>query len=101
MTDEQLAAIKERAEKASAGEIDEEIDGVYSGKNTVVRTVNPSSRYSSRIVSVGQTRRHVKEGAEQNVEFIANARQDIPLLIAEIERLRIVEQAYEALKKAL
>jgi len=90
MTPEQLNAIKERASKATVGPwvTAEEIDGVYSGMKTVVRSTDPPSRWSSRIVSVGQTRRHVKEDAENNAEFIAQARQDIPALIAEVERLK-------------
>src|SRR6185312_3358938 len=73
-------------------EVAEEIDGVYSGMNTVVRTTKPPNQWASRIVSVGQTRRHVKDKAEANAEFIAHAREDIPALLTEVERYREIER---------
>lgn len=99
LTDEQLDTIRKRAEAATEGvwEVVEEIDGVYSGMNTVVRTTKPSNKWASRIVSVGQTRRHVKDEAEANAIFIANARQDIPTLLDEIEQLRNNFRAVEVM----
>lgn len=89
LTQEQIEDIRKRAEAATPGpwEIGKEVDGMYSGLNTVVRTTNPPTKWASRIVSVGQTRRHVKGDAENNVAFIANARQDIPELLAHIAEL--------------
>jgi hypothetical protein len=59
-----------------------EIDGVRAGRNTVVHA------HGKRVVTVGQTRPHHDREAEANVAFIATARQDVPALLAEIERLR-------------
>lgn len=94
MTNEELRQIRERAEKATAGpwEVGAEVDGVYAGMNTVVRATKPHTRWATRIVSVGQTRKHIKEDSEANAEFIAHAREDIPKLLAEIERYREIER---------
>lgn len=62
--------------------IREEIDGMRSGRKTVVWAG------VKRIVSVDQTRPHHDACAEGNVAFISAARQLVPELIAEIERLR-------------
>lgn len=89
LTTEQLEAIRKRADKATKGpwEVIEEIDGIYGGMNTVVITTKPHTQWAKRIVSVGQTRKHVKGDAEANVEFIAAVREDIPKLLAEVEAL--------------
>jgi hypothetical protein len=89
LTQEQIEEIRKRAETTTPGpwEVGAEVDGMYSGLNTVVRTTNPPTEWTSRIVSVGQTRRHIKGDAENNVAFIANARQDIPALLAHIAEL--------------
>ena len=72
MTEEQLQAIKERAEKAT--------DGPWKvGKASPNGAQNIGTVYG---LLTAQTTR------EENAEFIANARQDIPQLVAEVERLR-------------
>lgn len=85
-----INAIKKREQKASKGiwKVKEEIDGIYAGRKTVVVTSSEQYR-PKRIMSVGQTRRHINKEAEANADFIANAKQDIPLLIAELEKLNI------------
>ncbi|MDM5229675.1 hypothetical protein [Lysinibacillus pakistanensis] len=90
MNQEQLNAIKQRVEKATIGPwcVNEEIDGIYDGCRTVVKAPNAPSKWATRIVSVGQTRRHIRKDAESNIEFIAHAREDVPALVAEVERLR-------------
>lgn len=87
MTDRQRE-IRDRLAAVTPGPwvVGEEVDGVYAGRRTVVRYM-PPDRYSTRIVSIGQTRGHDSQHAEANIEFIANAPADISWLLAEIERL--------------
>lgn len=65
-----------------------EIDGVLSGCPTTVRAGDENRR----VVSVGQTRPHVRgednREAVANTAFIAAARQAVPVLLAENRRLR-------------
>lgn len=61
-----------------------EIDGVYSGRYTVVR----SASRNRRVVTVSQTRQHDGERAEANTRFIAEAHALVPALVAEVRRLR-------------
>lgn len=100
-TDEQLAAIRERCDKATEGpwKAEVEIDGIYAGRPTVVVSSKRSSMLTRRVVNVSQTRKCV-ENEENNIEFIAHAREDIPLLLAEIEHLKweLSHEYYEGFK---
>jgi hypothetical protein len=91
-----LEAIKARAEAATPGPWTEheELDGMYAGRKTAVRTLNPENKYYSRIVTVGQTRNHSRN-AEANVLFIAHARTDIPDLLTHIAALTAALEAAE------
>lgn len=87
---ETLKKAKEHLSQITPGPwfADYEIDGVYHGRKTVVRQERGESYYDpSRIVSVGQTRRHVsKDGqAEKNVAFIADAPELTAKLLAAVE----------------
>jgi hypothetical protein len=49
--------------------------------------------------TVRDSKRIVRSGERADAEFIANAREDIPALIAEVERLRTgLVEAYDALR---
>jgi hypothetical protein len=75
LTIEQLNAIRERAEKATAGPWEYyEVNGGY--------TVELNDR-GEAILSY-----YDRSEAVSNAEFIANARQDIPALLAEVDRLK-------------
>ena len=68
--------LREQAAKATPGSwtVRQEIDGVYAGMATVVRSNVDAPRTSGRarrIVTVGQTRQHDAEHAEGNVAWIA------------------------------
>jgi hypothetical protein len=84
MTNEELAAIKARAEAATPGPwtaAEDPTDGGLwvMGKRPVrICDVESNTRSSDRLLEVG------------DVEFIAHARSDIPALLAEVERLRKV-----------
>lgn len=70
MNSEQLNAIKERAEKATPGpwELDTDDNGIWNeGGRNYLGSVNLSIT---------------------DAEFIAHAREDIPQLVAEVERLQ-------------
>ncbi len=86
-----LDTIRNIANAATPGPwvTDVEIDGMYAECKTVVRAVN-ADPWRSRIVTVGQTRMHISaDGAgEANVAFIAAARELVPAMADEIERLR-------------
>lgn len=90
----QLDEIRKRLSKATPGPwvIHPEVDGVYADRRTVVWTDAPVEQFGARrIVSVGQTRQH-REPVEANVEFIANARRDIPLLVSVVESILKLHQ---------
>jgi hypothetical protein len=74
LTDEQLAEIRKRAEAATAG------PWKYTDRDNVVYTANADYKYA---VEVAEEIGHKFDG-----EFIAHAREDVPKLIAEVERLR-------------
>lgn len=76
--------------------VDTEIDGVYAGKQTVVRCVLPEKEHwePTRVVSVGQTRRHVKN-PEWNVNFIAHAPEDMRLLLDIVDRIEKLAEERE------
>lgn len=90
---ERLTGIRVRVDFTSGGSwyAAEEIDGVYAGKQTVVkrRHLPDESIYAPvRIVTVDQTRRHVWKNAENNVKFIAHAPDDVRLLLSIIGKMQ-------------
>ena len=80
LTDEELAQIRERSEMASAGPWT--LEGVAYESFAVM---SPDYLYGEMFVV------SVKDDAD----FIANAREDIPKLLAEIEMLRDEVELYE------
>jgi hypothetical protein len=91
MTSEQLTAIRERCDAATNGPwewLREDADNDYSRK----RLWNPHSswiltaRYTARRAGVTRTYVGVKNLADW--DFTAHARQDVPDLLAEVERLQ-------------
>lgn len=81
---EELRALA-RAATAGPWETCEEIDGVYTGWHTVVRTAYHAEAPFGprRIVTVDQTRQHVRN-QEANVAFIAAANPETVLRLMEI-----------------
>lgn len=78
MTPEQLNAIKERASKATAGPW---VTDVYVSITDICADNNPILTTSDEVM--WENPNHVNDAS-----FIAHARQDIPALITEVERLR-------------
>jgi len=83
MTDDELAAIEARCEKATAGPWED-------AGHTVIQSVNPwddviPSEVSCGAWCLGGTPKPVRESDRA---FIAHARQDIPALLAEVRRLK-------------
>lgn len=85
MNQEQLNAIKQRAENATPGpwlvapeKCSPEGQGVYEsdGFGCICEVGDPYPRGNNR--------------PQENMVFIANAREDVPALVAEVERLREV-----------
>ncbi|MDR4318733.1 Uncharacterised protein [Niallia circulans] len=79
LTTEQLNAIKERAEKASLGA------WTVTHNTDIVREDPIGSGFTDAIAFADRS---------IDAEFIAHAREDIPALIAEVERLRKVNEKY-------
>lgn len=75
LTNEQLEAIRKRAEKATKGP--------WAHANSIVCTMYDG--YEIADVSCG-------ENPSEDAEFIMNARTDIPKLLAEVERYKEVER---------
>jgi hypothetical protein len=71
---EELEAIRKRAEAATPG------PWGYADRDNVVFTANADYKYA---VEIAEEVGHKFDG-----EFIAHAREDVPKLLAEIERLR-------------
>lgn len=76
LTTQELEAIRER------------IDGIWFAKAYVKG--DPWKGYEVRCEATGQTIAETSAGID--AEFIANARTDIPRLLAEVERFRKVER---------
>ena len=102
MTPKQLAEIKARVEAATPGpwefETDSDIDGfsyvewvehIISKSVTIERYKHtyPGRQYQIIIASMTENETQGKEEFA-NATFIAHARQDVPALVAEVERLR-------------
>lgn len=81
LTDEQLAAIRERADKATPGPWTSEHES-WAGPNAVLSTT-----FNGHAVAVcGEEAQPYP--ASVDAAFIAAARQDVPALLTEIERLK-------------
>lgn len=94
MTDEQLAEIEARAEKAFPGPWKHYIDREWHSPDRVIEAAN-----TWVVIRDENCEHNWKLGRnEDNYEFIAHARTDIPMLIAEVRRLRA---QYEELRDAL
>lgn len=85
ITQERLEAIRQRAEKATAGPwtcTDSSVESKYAksywwgGEDNEVCSLSDGGEYIENL------------NAEADAKFIAHARQDIPDLLAEVERLR-------------
>ncbi|PAD91668.1 hypothetical protein [Shouchella clausii] len=78
-TDEQLAAIRERCDKATEG---------------------PWKEYGCYVAQDGLIVAEAHLSEAEDVEFIAHAREDIPMLLAEIEHLKwdLSHEYYEGFK---
>lgn len=91
MTSEELQAIKERVEKATPGEWFYDsytvcTDEILGDDGELIETVTLD--YADRHGDV-----HFKE--EADAQFVAHARQDVPALISEVERLEKERAALE------
>ena len=75
LPDEEIAAIKARLERTTAGPWKSFIEG-------------RENMSGSSFISTGGEDIYLTGATDADQDFIANARQDIPKLIAEIERLR-------------
>lgn len=83
MMQKELDAIRERAEKATPGPW-------WLGGNDVD---GPDTGYGElRVATISNTARREQKA---NAEFIAHAREDIPRLLAEIERLQAELKYYK------
>ncbi|ATO50979.1 hypothetical protein P4V86_15555 [Brevibacillus laterosporus] len=86
MTREEIGAIRERAEKATEG----------SWKWQEYYDCSLSNSEGNVIVTVvGDDMSYIKVLRNEDAEFIAHAREDIPKLLAEIERLQTNWQRLE------
>src|SRR5690625_1706277 len=88
LTVEELAEIKERAEKASEGPWDVDVPVDYCANCENGYEIVQSELFLAPIVA--------ELNVADDAEFIAHAREDIPKLLAEIERLReLLNKAYQ------
>ncbi|WPS88785.1 hypothetical protein SMD22_07490 [Brevibacillus halotolerans] len=86
MTREEIGAMRERAEKATEG----------SWKWQEYYDCSLSNSEGNVIVeAVGDDMSYIKVLRDEDAEFIAHAREDIPKLLAEIERLQTNWQRLE------
>lgn len=83
LTAEELSAIKERAEKATAGpwsrEFGETVDGIEIVSDSIKGCLREVVSIDSGVVRY------------PDMHFIAHSRDDIPKLLAEVERLKKIE----------
>ena len=87
MKQEELQVIKDRYEKAASGpwEFRDDNEGTEYRPFWVVSENNADS---------GEWLAEIHVGSELDAEFIAHARQDVPALIEEVERLREALEFY-------
>jgi hypothetical protein len=91
MTDEELAAIRERVEVATPGPWeydDQSLPSIYilSGADTIAAVWRSDSGDSN---------------GQPNAKFIAHARDDVPTLLAELDRLREWEEKSRPIVEAM
>ena len=89
MTDDELAAIKARAEAATPGPWARDM-----GHISTVCSLGPDGRVLAKFAHFhrnGSWESTVQD--DENAAFIAHAREDIPALLAEAERLREIVRA--------
>jgi hypothetical protein len=86
MTDEEIRIIKERCERATPGPWKSYIEGRdhESGSDFIMTGEEKSPSRGPDIELTGAT--------DDDQDFIAHARQDVPRLLAEVERLRRVRE---------
>lgn len=90
ITTEELEQMKERAEKATAGPWYYEIDGDLWADGQVV--LSPLlTEHGVNVLNIRKT----------DAQFIAHAREDVPRLVAEVERLQSDNEQYYAKIKRL
>lgn len=106
MTDEELAAIRARAEAATAGpwewlgDSDLHAVTVYEYEPDEEARHDPTHlEYATEKIIITDSGCYPPEGAD--AEFIAHAREDIPRLLAEIARLRTMLDAHYETKELL
>lgn len=97
MTDEQIQQIRERAEKATPGPWHP-----AEGPNGEYEIWAGHGEYDDdwgELVyeSVGEVNRWNNRNRDADIAFILNAREDIPALLAEVDRLRAENAAMHAL----
>lgn len=85
MNTEQLNAIKERAAKATPGNWHVTLDDPYDRTYVL-------GAFNNEVSVIADIK------GDADAEFIANAREDVPALVAEVERL---QQENESLKRSL
>lgn len=98
MTDEELKAIEERASAAFKGpwtytlfEIECQHDDTHDS-DEVIRVESPEEYPNGQVVcDVFCEIPGLQKFADANGKFIANAREDIPKLLAEVRRLRGIQ----------
>jgi hypothetical protein len=74
VTEDELAAIRERAERATPGPWEAKIFDITAYDSELGRKVNLFEAYT--------------DNHEDNCQFVAHAREDMPALLAELDRLR-------------
>lgn len=88
LTNAEIEAIRERAEKATQGRWYYEVDGDLYSDKTRDRVMCP--------YMTSESIPYIKI-SESDATFIAYARQDIPKLLAEIDRYREIERKIRSL----
>lgn len=84
MTDEQLAAIRARCEAATPGPWEPGRQSPYTLRFPIHQSVE-----ARKVNPLGWQRACIcREARMGDTAFIAHARQDVPALLAEVERLR-------------
>ena len=97
LTPKQLKEIRERADKATPGEWEDETWGTYYTPEGIGLTSVGGIRYVSSWEEFKQDKK--------DVEFIAHARQDIPALLDEVDRLNnklaVIDDIMDGLKSSI
>lgn len=94
LTNEEITQIRERAEKATEGPWQYNgIGGVFSAHAV---SYHYAWKNTKEICSLNDGEYIENQNEENDANFIAHAREDIPKLLAEIERLReLLNKAYQ------